>query len=591
MIEPNAKRIEELLTTSVQYVIPKYQRQYEWGREEATEFIADLNEHSGADGDSLFLGTIIFDTTDSDNNKICVVDGQQRMTTILLLLIACRQLAKKLNEFSLANLIQQKVTFVNGTTGESEGAKLIVSESIRDIFEYISNSEWDGNFPDAIESGNNKKNPIKKSIKRQVKKIQPIYEFFFNSISNYDKKKLGAFLKSLHNAYVVRINIQKQEEAFNIFERTNARGLDLAASDLLKNHLFSTGAEKTDESWSAITENADGSILRMLKYFYVAKKGGVSKSQLYKKIKLYSNTIGVETLLKELVEFSEFYRQIQTADEKGITDYLQRAGCNKIAGDEDKYPRIYYSIQGLRFFKVMQVYPVIYSAIQCFIRSGFGDESKKSNSLVNFFQTLEKYHFINNAICTRVGNEVEKLYENYCLKFADSDDFIKTSDSFRQELTKKLATKGEFVGNFVEIAYTQSSKPLIAYIFDRINNDGLSPSQRVKIFNPDPKLWRWGYNVEHFYPQRPAKGKLLPSDSLDSIGNLLMISLNTNSKWQNKSPEEKFAMMSNGDGVWNLPYVQTFVQKYSNKNWDEEIIRERAKDLASEAYDKVWKIN
>jgi uncharacterized protein with ParB-like and HNH nuclease domain len=131
MIKPDAKKIEEILSTSIQYVIPKYQRQYEWGKDEAIEFISDLLEHTGNEGDSLFLGTIIFDNANIDEKQISIVDGQQRLTTILILLVALRELAKKINAESLATLIQQKITFTDSTTGESGGCKLIASESIR----------------------------------------------------------------------------------------------------------------------------------------------------------------------------------------------------------------------------------------------------------------------------------------------------------------------------------------------------------------------------------------------------------------------------------------------------------------------------
>ena len=205
MIKPDAKKIDEILSNSKQYIIPKYQRQYEWGKEEATEFIADINEHSGVESDSLFLGTIIFDTTDDDKNQISIVDGQQRITTIIILLVACRELAKKLNKINLATLIQQKITFTDNMTGESKGFKLLASESIRDIFQYMCCVDWNGDFPDKIEVTEGKKKSFK-GLKRQNNKIRPIYNYLYEQIKQKDEQDLSKFLRSLYNSYIVRMS-------------------------------------------------------------------------------------------------------------------------------------------------------------------------------------------------------------------------------------------------------------------------------------------------------------------------------------------------------------------------------------------------
>ena len=88
MFTPNRARIEDILNAPSQFTIPVYQRDYKWGKDEALELIEDLRNYPVSDEENLFLGNFIFEET--KEQKTFVVDGQQRLTTILLLLVACR---------------------------------------------------------------------------------------------------------------------------------------------------------------------------------------------------------------------------------------------------------------------------------------------------------------------------------------------------------------------------------------------------------------------------------------------------------------------------------------------------------------------
>ncbi|MBI5887840.1 MAG: DUF262 domain-containing protein [Deltaproteobacteria bacterium] len=474
MINPNPSSIGDILNSTSQFAVPNYQREYTWGKNEAIEFFEDLKSYADSGTGNLFLGTLIFDVSEKNKNSIKVVDGQQRITTILLFLIACRNVAKQINANNLATLIQNKITFTDPTTAESRGCRLIASVKIKDVFEDIaSDFNWDGTFSPK---------PGKKPFKWQVNLIKPIYDYFYDEIKSFNQTDLSKFLKAIYEAYVVRIDIEDELEAFSIFERTNARGVDLEASDLLKNYLFQQGVDGLEEIWPQVVESSDRTLLRMLKYFYVARKGYVTKSDLYKKLRIYGTNIGPFNLVKEIDDFSKFYSAIRTAGRAEIKDYFDSIGCSAIACDQDKYEEIYLALEGLRLFKIAQIYPLLYAAISCFIRDGGGDNQSLSKKLIQMFDMMEKYHFINTAICERMGNEVEKLYATYCEKYADKDSkFEKTTKELMHSLKGKLATENEFAARFVELSYSAESIPLISYIFDRINNVDRKPGQRLII--------------------------------------------------------------------------------------------------------------
>lgn len=590
MINPVPENIESVLNSSAHLKVPKYQREYKWGTSEAGEFWEDLESYLDSSEDNLFLGNLIFDIHEAPQKKIWIIDGQQRITTILILLIACRELAKKINALKIANKIQEKICFEDSTTGEFLGSRLTASESIKNVFDHLCKDDWDGIFPDKLPTG--------KQVKRQSNRLKPIYNYFWSKISAFDQPRLSMLLNTLYSSYIIRIDIEDEIEAFKIFERTNARGIDLEASDLLKNYLFSTLGNSVEEAWYRITELSDGTMLKMLKYFYVSKKGKVSKSDLYKKIKNYGRDISPQHLLEELEEFSSFYNAIRVADSANMKNYFDQINLSALIQDTEKFEDVYSSIEGLRLFKITQIYPLLASAIYCFIRNGQSLNRSNNSKLVKLFRKLENYHFINNAICERIGNEVENIYADFSKRYAEADNFDQISDELYLILKDQLALRDEFVSRFSDISYQASTIPLISYIFDRFNNNGLASGQRVRLFNPDERVLRRNHNIEHFYPQNPlldSQTMSLSDEEKNNIGNLLCISFRTNSKLGNLLPEKKAIRLKTdlSKEVNNTPYVTEFLKEYENKiaNWDKDVILERATKMSIEAYNKVWSFN
>jgi DNA-binding ferritin-like protein (Dps family) len=571
-------------------VVPKNQRGYAWEPSEAGEFLDDLELESGS-GRGLFLGTFIFNIADEAHDNIKIVDGQQRMTTIFLLLIGCRMLAKTLKADGIAQETQKRITVTDPTTAKSKGPLLIASESINDVFAMMAASDWNGSMPPKIGL---------KSVKLQNRRIKPVYEFFQRLIQDFDQERLSKLLESVYKIRVIRIDIDGDEEAFNIFERTNARGMDLEVSDLLKNYLYQQQVPELDDKWSEILRNSDGTILKMLKYFFVSRKGYINKSELYPRLKVHCREVGgAVAFVEELRQFSTFYNIARKEENSiAIKNYFDSIGCKAIASDADKYQHIHIALQALRLFKVSQTYPVIFAAIASLIRTGGANNKADSKILIRLLDAMEKYHFVNNAVCDRVGNEVEKLYASFCEKFCKTQDLEKTTNELISSLRKQLASEEEFSSRFCQITYSSDTVPLIAYTFDRLSNFNVAPGERVPIFDPQTGVARYNHNIEHFLPQKPDQETVIDSgtrQALDSIGNLLAISFRANSSLGNLPPNKKIQKLK-GDlskKVQNLHYVREFIDKYGDKaeSWNEEAIIKRGLDMATEAYRQVWKIS
>lgn len=589
MIQPKSTTIGEILTLSKHFVVPTYQRGFAWEANEASEFLSDLLAESEA-GRGLFLGTLIFNVAQEPEGRIVIVDGQQRLTTIFLMLVACRELAKKIKTDGIAQETQKRITVTDPTTAQSRGPLLEASETIKDVFENMAKTDWDGTFPQKIGP---------KPVKRQSRRIRPVYEFFKKQINEFDQPKLSRLLESIYKTRVIRIDIDGDEEAFSIFERTNARGTDLEVSDLLKNYLYQQKVPELDDKWKETLQNSEGTILKMLKYFYVATNDHVNKSELFPKLKSYCKQVGgAEPLVEELLQFSKFY--VTVRKEQGanlIKDYFASIGFKSIASESDKYQRVHLSLQALRLFKVSQNYPVIYAAINGVRKNGGFESKSMAKQFIRLLDAMEKYHFVNNAVCDRVGNEVEKLYANFSHKFSRSKDIDATTNELLNSLRKQLASETEFTSRFSEITYASDTVPLIAYIFDRFSNHNVDPGERVNIFDPQPGVRRNNHNVEHWLAQNPEDGLVIDSPTLqaiDNIGNLLVISFRANSSLGNVPPAKKVSRL-NGDlskKIQNLHYVRDFLQEYGPvaDNWDEKQINKRAQKIARDAYDRIWRM-
>lgn len=581
MIQPKSRTIDDIFSDGQnRIVIPRNQRSFDWGKNEVEELMDDLKQVNKSDAGRLFLGSFVFDN--STEGVLKVVDGQQRLTTISLILLACRAVAKKTKQPELAQEIQKKLTFTDSATGKKVSERITVSPSIREVFQYICDNKWNNVFPIKIET---------KFVKRQTNLIKPVYDYIFGEIKQYKANELSDFLRALYKTYVIEIVITNELEAFDIFERTNARGLDLNTGDLVKNYLFANilGSD-IDEKWNEIVDNSENTLQRMLKYFWVSGHGYVQKKNLYRSLKQYGNEIGPERLTDELHKFSRYYRAVRSLEHDRVKGWLVEDGIETLVKNEGYLGQLNRVFEALKLFQVAQAYPLIYSIFVAYKNAGA--DSKSTKILLNILENIEKYHFINNAVCDRIGNEVEKLYAERAEDFYKSEDFKMTVDELTKELKSRAATYDEFKPRFAQISYGADTIPLIHYIFDRINNYKYKDSQWISLYNPDRNQLKKNFNIEHFLPQKPsARVEEESMSAVDNIGNLLVLSRHSNSSFGNMTPEQKMKLLEQDPKhSGKLQYVRDFINDYSKlaKGWNGQTISKRAHDLATKSYKEIW---
>ncbi|MBQ9245191.1 DUF262 domain-containing protein [bacterium] len=282
---------------SLHYTIPAYQREYVWEEKQIDLLLNDIKSSYESNRNSeYFIGTTIVSSEKDNNNQYEVIDGQQRITTIFLILCALRSLLPTgENGYDLKQYICTTVT--NRNTGRAEQkAKLELNyDGTSDLIKFISQNdkltvEDIQKYYDNLDLTNKTA-----SVNKIVNAYKYIYEFFEENFGD-DIDALGCFMAYLTN-YVTFIQIKTDvASALKIFETINERGVGLNPMDLLKNLIFyqvdKSQFEKINSLWKKITqplEVAHEKPLRFLRYYIMAnytidssyKDGVIREEQIF----------------------------------------------------------------------------------------------------------------------------------------------------------------------------------------------------------------------------------------------------------------------------------------------------------------------
>ena len=234
---PTNLTVGKLLTDSDSlYQIPEYQRPYKWTDDQVDQLWLDLKESFENEEENYFLGSIITSKPAKAGSYLDVVDGQQRLTTLIILLAVVRDMYPLINEKEcmedpaavglgkIKNAIQQSENFGR----------------LR-VFTHVNHRT---DFDNIIVNGNTLelKKPAKKDVKRDE---EPKYKFqntaciFRAYLEEMDVKQCGEFINYLFNRVrIIRIDCTNPGFAIKLFQVLNARGLDLSNSDLIKSFLI-----------------------------------------------------------------------------------------------------------------------------------------------------------------------------------------------------------------------------------------------------------------------------------------------------------------------------------------------------------------
>lgn len=245
IITPTSLTINQLFgSNNEQYVIPTYQRRYSWHERQVWELIEDIKLIEGSDKHLLGSIVCLSGHHTAGLNKLELVDGQQRLTTITILLECIRQ---RLEEVGEKDEAAQVATLLS--------AKPLGGKSLRKVsLDSIDSVEFDHLIQ-------NSKGQSYKNVQ-----LQSTFEIVRSWIAEQPLDLLGVFLYRLKNqAIVIRLDVGEAKDAFKLFETINNRGLRLSPTDIVKNFLLGNAARFGDQSlqtarasWASLIQHLDG---------------------------------------------------------------------------------------------------------------------------------------------------------------------------------------------------------------------------------------------------------------------------------------------------------------------------------------------
>nr|WP_276588535.1 DUF262 domain-containing protein [Enterobacter roggenkampii] len=546
--------------------IPRFQRPYSWEKDEVENFWEDITKNND---ENYFIGSMV--VFQSVKPYFGIVDGQQRLTTITIILSVIRDAFLTLKQDNLARGIH----------------KYIEKANVDNEDEFILNSETSFPFLQGVIQSY-KKNIIKDEIGVEESNLQNAYNLIKNKltalipqITSYDNKQIELFndvkdspiqkLKDIRDKILalklVFIQLDNEDDAYLIFETLNARGRDLKTSDLVKN-LFLKKLRSNNSrfdaakiSWNNLVSKFDNdsgeqTLDNYLLHYWLSEHKYITDKKLFPEIK---STLGddnqkAENLLNTIIKTADYYKQIT---------YPNSVEWSK---QELKIKTIFES---LNLFKVKQQ-----SSMTLALTRAWREDKITLKVLKSSLEKIEYFHFVFNAITSqRSSGVIATTYSEHAINLtaAISHDQIQSIlNSLFKSLDSKLPSFDEFYVNFAELNYLSNktrNKNIIKYILSKQLGDAIS------CLNINHHL----LTIEHYIPESNIKSGV-PGDIIGSIGNLLLIDETTNNNiLKNSAIAEKYSILNKS----GYPLTQTYIM---SPLWGEQEIKQRTEMIAKQLY-------
>lgn len=305
-----------------QFVVPLYQRPYSWSTEEIDQLWEDI---AGMVHDEHFMGSVVLN--DSDPTKPEIIDGQQRLTTLLIILALIRDEYSKM-ESKYSQRPQRLLEADEWAEAGGGRFRLRLGDAnwsvFRDFFMRPPGEEGRGSLEKQSELP---KNVLSRNAEllNNAKRLRVLLRDYIGDKHGADREArlLDLEEKVTKRLRFVSIRVETVEDAFLLFETLNDRGLQLSAADLVKSHLLSrfeseNGKELVPEAaadWSDLIESLKGAdIGRFLRYYLLMFNDKVQKDRVFRLFKKLLEDRTAESLLLHLRSMARYYGEFTSPE-------------------------------------------------------------------------------------------------------------------------------------------------------------------------------------------------------------------------------------------------------------------------------------
>ncbi|MBN1882181.1 MAG: DUF262 domain-containing protein [Deltaproteobacteria bacterium] len=549
-LDANEISILQLLSDqSKAYRVPLYQRPYVWNDEQWQELLDDLTNLT--DSDVHFLGSFVVvpdDVTDTNIDTFQVVDGQQRLATILIWLAALKDIFQRRGEDKVADFISDYFSIDQVRGGErTTQPKLILSTYDDEVFSSILR----GKIPD---------DPTNLLVR--------CYHYFRDESLRYGDLE-DLYTKLLNRVSVVHINVFSHLNAFRLFETLNDRGLELSSADLIKNFILMKVAEdretfdlvisRLNDMYDRLRDRDPVTFFR--RYILSRFRGKVSEARVYERIRHIIESLSVEDVRDFAVDLSE----------KALL-------YEKILDGTTKSADVNRRLRNLNFIKAFAAHSLLLLVLEAFEETDALSEEDVSCILGD----IETFH-IRWAVCNRFAGNLDKMYNDLCVVLGSEapDRFRAFIREFLTRLLEENRVTDEIFENDFISRHFNPNEPKTKYILHRLTTPTVPVSNGVDYRS---------VHTEHIMPKRLTNqwrdylkrtGRsddeiaMLHREYHNRIGNLTLIKGEWYLKYSNKMFNEKITEHHYRDCEFDI--TKKLVE--NGGEWSFERIENRSEEL------------
>ena len=544
--------IYEILNGNKQFLIPVYQRYYSWDIEQCKRLWNDIVEMQKKGKAGHFVGSIVNiaeQAMPTGVQKYMIIDGQQRMTTLSLLLLALRDYAINNPEDTTINARRiDNMLLKNEYESGDERYKLLLTETDRDILMRLVEEKP---IPDDTRS-----------------KLLDNYKFFAGKIADKELQPAEVY-ESIGKLQIVNITLDRSvDDAQAIFESLNSTGKELSESDLIRNYVL-MGLEPTEQTyvyehlWRPmellfVYETQDSVMDRFFRDYLTMKITRIPKQdRVYEEFKLYHLNCEFSTireLCQDLLTYAKYY-----------TDMVFKRSSNPALKS------LYEDINDLR----MEVsYPFLLK-----VHNDYAEGIISEDDLKLIIRLCISYVF-RRSICDIPTNSLNKTFATLKNEIKP-DDYVNSIKAFfvMRNDYKEFPDDDKFAAAFVSRdIYTMRSRN---FILSHLENYG----------NKAPIIIE-NYTIEHIMPQNSslspewqqmlgAKWREVQKTYLHTIGNLTLTAYNS------EMSDHPFMVKMDMEGGFKESALRLNAYVVKLNEWNEQTIKERAALLADKAK-QIW---
>ncbi len=493
--------------------IPMYQRSYAWETRHVTDLLHDISDALTNKESEYFLGSIVI--TSQTSNRPEVVDGQQRLATISILIAAIRDWLVSQGEPNQPQDIETRYLATRDFRTQELDARLRLNELDHDYFKKTILSRPDSPDRQILPSRESHRR-IKIAAELAKQHIEKIV-----TLTNRPVDSLADWIEYINsNVKIICVSVPTYANAFTIFETLNDRGLDLAISDLLKNHLFHLSGDRISEAqqrWISMfgaleAVGGENVAVDYIRHYWSSKYGATREKDLYDNIKtkITSKQSAID-FASELSQNARLYAAILNSSHELWKEYGATTKEHMVT---------------INLLRMVQIRPLLLAIISTFTKA----EIKKSLPLmISWGVRFLIYGGLG-------GGVLERQYSEIARKVRDGE--IKNARNMLASMKTVVPSDREFQTAFstarVSTAY------LARYYLRALEKQSKGEPNPELVPNPNEEV----VNLEHILPDNPSSAwshidAETASAYVNRIGNLALLKSINNTLVGNDSFAQK----------------------------------------------------